>query len=241
MFAQFRAQYPQGSIKTEMLPKVDGLHIFRVTVEHSGIVLSTATAADTDIEVTEDRAVKRALMMAGVCFDDNYGMKATLMPQSTNNLTSSAMSRKNAEALPASTQATMRFDEQLDLVELGSNNYQSNPSNNYESEHTYYEEPEYEPPETPLSPKLSAKSTAVTAPVPPPVAATPTESFDSPVDMSDPIAQIDVEMERLRWDRNMGRGYLQKAFNKRSRQQLSDNELIQFLTHLKSLPTPTQL
>jgi hypothetical protein len=239
MFAQFRAQYPQGSIKTEMLSKVDGLHVFRVTVEHGGIVLSTATAADTDIETTEDRAVKRALMMAGVSFDDNYGMKATLMPQPVNNL-ASAMSRKNTGALPASNQATMHFDEQLDLVELGSNNYQNN---NYEpeSEHTYYEESEYAPLEVSSSPKLSTKTTAVTAPVPSPVAVTPTESFDSPVDLSDPIAQIDVEMERLAWDRNMGRGYLQKAFNKRSRQQLSDNELIQFLSHLKSLPTPTQL
>jgi hypothetical protein len=240
MFAQFRAQYPQGSIKTEMLPKVDGLHVFRVTVEHSGIVLSTATAADTDIESTEDRAVKRALVMAGVSFDDNYGMKATLMPQSVNNLTSSAMSRKNTEALPASTQAKMHFEEQLDLVELGSNNYQSN---NYEAEHTYYEEPEYEPiSETPSSPKLSTKPTTVATPaVPAPTTVKPTESFDSPIDLSDPIAQIDVEMERLAWDRNMGRGYLQQAFNKRSRQQLSDSELIQFLTHLKSLPTPTQI
>ncbi len=240
MFAQFRAQYPQGSIKTEMLPKVDGLHVFRVTVEHSGIVLSTATAADTDIEVTEDRAVKRALMMAGVSFNDNYGMKATLMPQSVNNLSSSAMSRKNTEALPASNQSTMHFDEQLDLVELSSNNYQSNQSNNYESEHTYYEEPEYEPPETSSLPKSSTKPVVSAVPVPSPIAA-PNEPSDSPVDLSDPIAQIDVEMERLGWDRNMGRGYLQKAFNKRSRQQLSDHELIQFLTHLKSLPTPTQL
>jgi hypothetical protein len=238
MFAQFRAQYPQGSIKTEMLPKVDGLHVFRVTVEHSGIVLSTATAADTDIESTEDRAVKRALVMAGVSFDDNYGMKATLMPQSANNLTSSAMSRKNTEALPASTQAKMHFEEQLDLVELGSNNYQSN---NYEAEHTYYEEPEYEPPEAPSITKSPTKPTVVTPPVPAPTAVKPTESFDSPIDLSDPIAQIDVEMERLAWDRNMGRGYLQQAFNKRSRQQLSDSELIQFLTHLKSLPSPTHL
>jgi hypothetical protein len=168
-------------------------------------------------------------------------MKATLMPQPVNNL-ASAMSRKNTESLAASNQSAMHFDEQLDLVELGSNNYQNN---NYESEHTYYEEPEYAPLEA-SSPKLLTKPSAVAVPevaipVPSPVAVTPTESFDSPVDLSDPIAQIDVEMERLAWDRNMGRGYLQKAFNKRSRQQLSDNELIQFLTHLKSLPTPTHL
>lgn len=241
MFAQFRAQYPQGSIKTEMLPKVDGLHVFRVTLEHSGTVLSTATAADTDIEVTEDRAVKRALMMAGVSFDDNYGMKATLMPQqSANSLASGGMSRKNAEALPASTQATMHFDEQLDLVELGSKTYQSN---NYESEHTYYEEPEYGPSETSSLPKSPSKSVVPTVPVKSPITSqsVSTDFSDSPIDLSDPIAQIDVEMERLAWDRNKGRGYLQEAFDKRSRQQLTDHELIQFLTHLKSLPTPNQL
>jgi hypothetical protein len=234
MFAQFRAQYPQGSIKTEMLAKVDGLHVFRATVEHSGIVLSTATAADTDIEMTEDRAVKRALTIAGISFDDNYGMKATLMPQQVNNLNSlnsadaNALSRKNTEALPSSTQAAMHFTEQLDLVELDSN-YQDR---DYETEPTYYEEPEYDPPETPKAPGPLPVKPAIT----PPVAAPPSEpSSTSPIDLSDPIAQIDVEMERLGWSRDMGRDYLQKTFRKRSRQQLSDSELMQFLTHLKSL------
>lgn len=240
MFAQFRAQYPQGSIKTEMLAKIDGLHVFRATVEHSGIVLSTATAADTDIEMTEDRAVKRALMMAGISFDDNYGMKATLMPQpahslnSTNNAAANALPRKNTEALPSATQATMHFTEQLDLVELDSN-YQEP---DYETEPTYYEESEYEPPETSKAPTpLPIKSSVAPPAAPPP----PESSTTSPVDLSDPIAQIDVEMERLGWDRNTGRDYLQKTFRKRSRQQLSDSELLQFLTHLKSLPTPTKL
>jgi hypothetical protein len=237
MFAQFRAQYPQGSIKTEMLAKVDGLHVFRATIEHGGIVLSTATAADTDIEVTEDRAIKRALMMAGFSFDDNYGMKATLMPQQVNNLDGlnnapgHALPRKT-EALPSSTQATMHFTEQLDLVKLDSS-YQDR---DYEEEPTYYEDLDYDPPEA-----LKAPAPPPTKPpVPPPVAASP-EPATSPVDLSDPIAQIDVEMERLGWDRNMGRDYLQKTFKKRSRQQLADSELLQFLTHLKSLPTPANL
>jgi hypothetical protein len=235
MFAQFRAHYPQGSIKTEMLAKVDGLHVFRATVEHSGIVLSTATAADTDIEATEDRAVKRALMMAGISFNDNYGMQATLMPQQVNrnNLASSSLPRKNTEALPSSPQATMHFTEQLDLVELDS----SDRNSHYETEQAYYEEPEYE---IPAEPDASTPP-PTKLPVATPIATSPPEFSTSPVDLSDPIAQIDVEMERLSWDRNMGRDYLQKTFHKRSRQQLSDSELMQFLHHLKSLPTPTKL
>jgi hypothetical protein len=58
MFAQFRAQYPQGSIQTEMLSKIDGLHVFRAIVGHGDVVLATATATDTDIEVAEDRAIR---------------------------------------------------------------------------------------------------------------------------------------------------------------------------------------
>ncbi|MDX1976646.1 MAG: hypothetical protein SFT94_03150 [Pseudanabaenaceae cyanobacterium bins.68] len=82
MYSQFRAQYPQGTIKTELLPhKVDGLHVFRAAIAAGEIILSTATAADSDLEVAEDRAVQRALVLAGI--STNSEMRATLMPPET--------------------------------------------------------------------------------------------------------------------------------------------------------------
>ena len=46
------------------------------------------------------------------------------------------------------------------------------------------------------------------------------------------IKQIDKEMLRLGWDQVKGRNYLIEKYNKHSRQQLRDNELIGFLTDL---------
>ncbi|MFN3925742.1 MAG: hypothetical protein ACK4QL_00135 [Pseudanabaenaceae cyanobacterium] len=76
MFAEFRARYPRGSIQTEMLPKIDGMHTCRAVVSHEGITLATAIGVDSDPETAEDRAVKRALTIAGL--GDSYRLSATL-------------------------------------------------------------------------------------------------------------------------------------------------------------------
>ncbi|MFN9856958.1 MAG: hypothetical protein ACK556_02350, partial [Pseudanabaena sp.] len=59
-----------------------------------------------------------------------------------------------------------------------------------------------------------------------------------PIDLSDAISKIDVEMDRLNWTKPQGRDYLVRTFDKKSRQQLTNDELLQFLSYLKSLPTP---
>ncbi|MFN3359840.1 MAG: hypothetical protein ACK421_00170 [Pseudanabaenaceae cyanobacterium] len=66
MFAQFRSQYPQGSIQTEMLPKQEGKFICRATVSVNQVILSTATAWDNDLERAEEKAIERALTFAGI-------------------------------------------------------------------------------------------------------------------------------------------------------------------------------
>ncbi len=57
-----------------------------------------------------------------------------------------------------------------------------------------------------------------------------------PVDLSDIIAQTDVELKRLGWTNTQGRKYLEQTYNKRSRQQLTDEELLEFLQTLQDLP-----
>ncbi|ARV62570.1 hypothetical protein BZZ01_31590 [Nostocales cyanobacterium HT-58-2] len=59
-----------------------------------------------------------------------------------------------------------------------------------------------------------------------------------PVDQSDDIARIGVEMQRLGWTTEQGRDYLIKTYGKRSRHLLSDEELRDFLKYLESQPTP---
>lgn len=53
------------------------------------------------------------------------------------------------------------------------------------------------------------------------------------------IAQTTVEIQRLGWDNQQGREFLQGRYNKRARSQLSDEELLDFLHYLQTQPNPT--
>jgi hypothetical protein len=60
----------------------------------------------------------------------------------------------------------------------------------------------------------------------------------TPVDFSDIIARTNVELKRLGWTNHQGRDYLLQTYGKRSRQLLTDAELLDFLHHLESEPAP---
>jgi formylglycine-generating enzyme required for sulfatase activity len=65
-----------------------------------------------------------------------------------------------------------------------------------------------------------------------------TSSTASPIDFSDLIARTNVEMKRLGWTNQQGRDYLLETYGKRSRQVLTDAELLDFLHYLESEPSP---
>jgi hypothetical protein len=99
-------------------------------------------------------------------------------------------------------------------------------------------------PEEDLSPPIdhiedrSVKETSngANAPLANPAAAIALENYSAspyPVDLSDIIAQTDVELTRLGWSAAQGREYLEKTYGKRSRQQLTDEELMSFLLYLE--------
>ncbi|MCF2969749.1 hypothetical protein L1047_00875 [Synechococcus sp. Nb3U1] len=82
-------------------------------------------------------------------------------------------------------------------------------------------------------------------PIPAPIQTTPTPSSRLPGlmesgtdmdDLSDIIAQTDVELQRIGWSAKEGREFLEKRFHKKSRHQLTDAELREFLRHLKQQP-----
>jgi len=80
VLAQFRTRYPGGSIHTEILPKVDGLHVVRATVSDGDRLLSTALGTDSHLEVAEERAVERALRFVGLGSNIEAIGTATLTP-----------------------------------------------------------------------------------------------------------------------------------------------------------------
>ena len=222
MFAHFRSQYPQGRIQTEMLSKIDGLHAFRAIVSEGDAIMGTATAVDSDLEIAEDRAIKRALAIAGLsfdkAFDNNYGGYGGRSPILTQ------VSREPVNSLSsASVTHTIQSEPALNYAtEYGTTEYVPEESFQYSPSHN----PSNPSPE----PELAAAPIKSSAPQ--------IEIAPEPVDLSDAISKIDVEMERLSWTKIQGRDYLVRTFDKKARSQLSNDELLQFLSHLKSLPTP---
>jgi hypothetical protein len=59
-------------------------------------------------------------------------------------------------------------------------------------------------------------------------------------DRSEEIAKIGLEMKRLGWTTEQGRNYLKRTYGKRSRQELDDAELIDFLRYLEFQPSPSE-
>lgn len=57
------------------------------------------------------------------------------------------------------------------------------------------------------------------------------------IDFSDVLMETDVELRRLGWDSKKGREHLKRTYSKRSRQELSETELYDFLEYLKTQPS----
>ncbi|MBI4784435.1 MAG: hypothetical protein HY785_24425 [Oscillatoriophycideae cyanobacterium NC_groundwater_1537_Pr4_S-0.65um_50_18] len=95
-------------------------------------------------------------------------------------------------------------------------------------------------PSLPPKPEKSSKRKAESKTSPP--AAKPAAETDigETGDRSNEIARIGVEMKRLSWTTEQGRNYLKRTYGKRSRQELDDIELLDFLRFLEAQPSPSQ-
>lgn len=69
---------------------------------------------------------------------------------------------------------------------------------------------------------------------------TPTPSSQELGDRSEEIMKIGIEMKRLGWSMEQGREYLKRTYGKRSRQELDDAELLDFLHYLEMQLSPLQ-
>ncbi len=225
MFAQFRSQYPQGRIQTEMLSKIDGLHAFRAIVSQGDAIMGTATAVDRDLEIAEDRAIKRALTIAGIsldnAFDNSFENYAPMLTQ---------VSREPVNSLPSAS------------LTHTTHTIQSQPAIDYGRDYTTTQYSEYAPEENFHYASNLINSSPISSPsqeiIAAPIKSSAPQISAEPVDLSEAISKIDVEMERLSWTKEQGRDYLVRNFDKRARSLLTNDELLQFLSHLKTLPTP---
>lgn len=90
---------------------------------------------------------------------------------------------------------------------------------------------------TPHRGSIDPYATPAYAPTPERRAAV-SESLTDPDDLSDLLAQTDVEMKRIGWGPKEGRDFLESQYNKKSRHLLTPAELQDFLNHLRSHVSP---
>ncbi|NER83663.1 MAG: hypothetical protein F6K42_29775 [Leptolyngbya sp. SIO1D8] len=232
---QFRDRYPNATMLSDLLTVQDEQFVVKVTLHVSEAVTVTGMAADANIEVAEDRARQRALQGLGL-----EPLEMASLPIKSPIASVPPLPQSFSE--PDSADLPVKLPQPTVVSEL-------EPPRDIELQPPV--------PELKSVPQRINEPAAVAKPKPkttPKEKALPIESIDdeplptpdiaaigtlpSPVNLSDVIAQTDVELRRLGWSVIDGREYLEETYGKRSRHDLTDEELLAFLLHLEALPTP---
>ncbi|MFZ4639308.1 MAG: hypothetical protein ACOYMP_02735 [Nodosilinea sp.] len=206
LLTAFRQRYPNASMVSELLNIHDGLYIVRVTLNADGMALVTALAAQSVVEAAEDLALNRAL--------ERLGLPLSPHPTLADQPPSAVITTTG----PALVGPSKLVDSTRDQ-----------PTS---------EKPMVLPPPAPIATTTPTQSQgssgvdlAMVGKLP------PAEEINlSPIDLSDIIAQTDVELQRLGWGTSQGREFLERTYGKRSRHDLSDEELLEFLLYLETQP-----
>ncbi|MGB3571933.1 MAG: hypothetical protein WBG63_21070 [Phormidesmis sp.] len=219
---KFRAQYPDSTLTAELISINEGQYVVRAVIGRSGEEIATGLAASVDVQIAEDKARDRALAILNILEDSPAAddQSATNPPATGQSATNPPVTAQPTTDQPAPAQPTT-----------------AQPATDPPTEETSLSDAEEDlgPPidavlEEPLLASENDPSSA---------SAIALENFNTsatPVDLSDVIAQTDIELRRLGWNSTQGREYLEENYGKRSRQQLTDEELMSFLLYLEEQP-----
>lgn len=249
----FKAHYPNAALIADLVSTHEGKYVVRAAVVQKGETLATGLAASVDVQIAEDKARDRAIALLGIT--------PNTQPTSATPSSPPPAPSKLSEPTPApSTPAITTTVPQPGAPVTPQTAPAAQPAPDQpapeqpapeqttllapEPEADFQITPDDVPPPSPeedFGPPIDAitESTAEgvdSAPAKSSVAAIAMENLSassSPVDLSDVIAQTDVELTRLGWTSAQGREYLENTYGKRSRQQLTDEELMSFLLYLE--------
>jgi hypothetical protein len=308
MLNQFRLQYPQGSLTSELVMIDHGLYIVRSQVEVGDVTLATGLAGATTVEDAEDQARLRALALLNFESKPSTEIKPDLIEPSKDHKTAIASQpiipkeKLVEEPQPAPIPKSVKTKKSpaptpplpVEVETVAIKTEKSSPisppevslipepspipkipvtekapelilSEPIEPEVEDFSQELVEIPPTPpelteqngklpqtdsetngshesplpletlplLDTTVASPELAVDQPAPPAL------DTSEPIDFSEVIARSNVELKRLNWTNEHGKNYLLQTYGKRSRQLLSDGELIEFLQYLESQPTPT--
>jgi hypothetical protein len=254
LLAQFRSRYPTASLLAELLTIHEGTYVVRALVQMGGSTLVSGMAAAPDLEQAEDRAKVRALETLALQPAASTLPKSSPPPSGYElqvRLTAPEATSGDLSGTEAITATSQTVDEALPSQNLAAIDRPQDSTSVLSGDAALADllaSIDVEPAAA-LSKSKKAALPKISAPVEPlPAPADPEPVLLSPepepqstaLDLSDVIAQTTVELKRLGWSNAKGREHLEQTYGKRSRQQLTDSELLDFLHYLESQPSPNQ-
>lgn len=260
LLTQFQTRYPTAHLTAELLMIHEGSYVVKALVQTDGLAIATSMAAAPDIEQAEDRAKVRALelliqplasnplILPNRALSGGVLSDGILLDESERSilLSSNASSEMAFEAIANETPLPVSEDFptiQPEAASVATNRLDATQSDQTPKDFLL---PEVETaPDQMLLPQDSGMQTSDSikdATESRPSSPTPAVdvSLASAIDLSDAIAQTTVELKRLGWTNTKGRNHLEQVYGKRSRQQLTDAELLDFLSYLEAQPSPSQ-
>lgn len=236
MLDKFRSHYPQGSLLSEFIDIDRGVYLVKVTIEVEGVLLATGLASGETIELAEDRARQRAI--------------AAVIIDRVSQVDASPITPPPQTPLSQPESARVESSPQIPLKSNGSPQFLPNIRDNKAFVSSV--EPEIDETQGSLFPtSLSAPETvdladevekfnlATTEIATIEPEESPENTNTSKIDFSEIKHQTDLQIKRLCWTREDGRNFLQTHYGKRSRLHLDDEQLLEFLRYLESLPDPS--
>ena len=256
MLQKLRQRYPQVALISELVQIDHGKYIVRAIIEIEGKTVVTGLAAADTVEIAEDRARERALLLLEAENNPDLQLVEKVSPnnislpsdlpkpvasakKSTKTAKVTEIPRPEAKIEPELPQVKdippAKIEPELPPVK-------DIPPAKIEPELPPVKDiplPEPEPllleMETDNYSLLSelpeeASLTEEEPPEPEPVVVIPEE-----IDYSVLKTKIDVEMKRLAWTTEKGREYLISTYGKKSRLLLTNEELLEFYNYLSSI------
>ena len=256
MLQKLRQRYPQVALISELVQIDHGKYIVRAIIEIEGKTVVTGLAAADTVEIAEDRARERALLLLeaentpdlqlvekvspnNISLPEDLPKPVASAKKSTKTAKVTEIPRPEAKIEPELPQVKditpAKIEPELPQVK-------DIPPAKIETELPKVKDiplPEPEPllleMETDNYSLLSelpeeASLTEEEPPAPEPVVVIPEE-----IDYSVLKTKIDVEMKRLAWTTEKGREYLISTYGKKSRLLLTNEELLEFYNYLSSI------
>jgi hypothetical protein len=229
LILRLRTLHPTARLMTDLLTIHDGAYVVRASIHLGEQQLATGLSSAPQIEQAEDQAQLRALR--------SLGLQPSSPPLDMNVSTTPI---HNAPPYHPPTAPEPLHHSNAIAAANGFANLPQPP-------HPPQAAPTEVSPDRSSTPPDIDSDTAPTStqqrPVPKPKPAgfspdaTETTFPLDNIDRSDDIAKILIEMKRLGWSKTMGRDHLRKIYGKETRQELSDEELLDFLSFLEAQPS----